>query len=141
MCVKAYVLKSLIFLFVFVIGLSLGAFALASAGNLLNQSLAPAPQYPMNASGETYGSLLYATSPETEPNLVKAMGVDGTIGYVRNVDLNGVPPKTPEEAIAQQEKMSDTKRIPLYKSDGKTVIGEYEITKGVVTGEKSVEGQ
>lgn len=27
-----------------------------------------APKHPTNQSGETYGSALYATSPETEPD-------------------------------------------------------------------------
>ena len=38
--------------------------------------------YPKNINGQTYGSSADATSPETEPELISAIGVDGTAGYV-----------------------------------------------------------
>lgn len=38
--------------------------------------------YPKNKNGQTYGSAAYATSPETEPDLILATGVDGTEGYL-----------------------------------------------------------
>ncbi len=138
---KSFGVKCLVFLFILIAMASIGAFAFASADHLLNQSLAPAPQYPKNASGETYGSLLYATSPETEPDLVKAMGVDGTVGYVRITDLNGPQPKTPEEAIALSEAVSGPYTIPLYQKDGKTVIGKYEISPGLTSADRNADGK
>ncbi len=133
---RSFVVKCLVFLVIVAVGASVGVFAFASAKQLLNQSLAPAPQYPQNASGETFGSLLYATSSETAPDLVKAIGVDGTEGYVRASDLIGELPDTVEEALAQEAKLADMTdgwTIPLYKEDGKTVIGEYEISPGIVS--------
>lgn len=58
--------------------------------------------YPKNKNGQTYGSTADAASPETEPDLISAIGVDGTAGYVLKKDLDGEQPKSPEEAIAIQ---------------------------------------
>lgn len=109
-------------------GILLGSlgFGIATAG-------IPAPEYPTNEYGETYGSALYATSPETEPNLVLAIGEGGAVGYVRATDLNGPMPKTPEEAL--QQMMSNAgkqRRIPMYDIDGRTVIGVFVISGGDV---------
>lgn len=95
-----------------------------------NKNQTPAPVYPTNENGQTYGSALYATSPNTEPDLIKAIGVDGTVGYVRSVDLNGPMPKTPEEALELQRKTPSVREIPLYAVDGKTVIGKFKIENG-----------
>ena len=97
-----------------------------------NYNTTPAPKYQVNESGETYGSALYATSLETEPDLIEAYGADGTLGYVKKTDLHGgVSPKSPEEALQLQEKakLSPPRTIPLYKSDGKTVIGEFKFSR------------
>jgi len=78
------------------------------------------------------GSASYATSLETEPDLILATGVGGTIGYVQSEDLHGVQPKTPEEALELMRKAPSVRKIPLYAVDGKTVIGTFEIDKGTV---------
>ncbi|WP_332699480.1 hypothetical protein [Halalkalibacter lacteus] len=39
--------------------------------------------YPQNEKGQTFGSALDAPSYEDEPYLIKAYGIDGTIGYVK----------------------------------------------------------
>ncbi|MFC7677372.1 hypothetical protein [Paenibacillus sp. GCM10028914] len=84
--------------------------------------------YPKNKNGQTFGSSADATSPETEPELISATGVDGTAGYVLKKDLDGELPKTPEEAIAIQNSRSpDGRDIPLYDVDGETVIGVFHI--------------
>ncbi|MCG9969531.1 hypothetical protein L9W92_16125 [Pelotomaculum terephthalicicum JT] len=41
----------------------------------------------LNQYGQTYGSLTNATSPETEPDLIAATGVDGTNGYVKRTEV------------------------------------------------------
>ena len=97
-----------------------------------NQSQIPAYAYPVNENGQTYGSASYATSLETEPDLILATGVGSTIGYVQSEDLNGVQPKTPEEALELMRKAPSARKIPLYAVDGKTVIGTFEIDKGTV---------
>lgn len=84
--------------------------------------------YPKNKNGKTYGSSADATSPETEPELISAIGVDGTAGYVLKKDLDGELPKSPEEAVAIQNSRSPGGRdIPLYDVDGETVIGVFHV--------------
>lgn len=69
-----------------------------------------------------------ATSPETEPELIEAIGVDGTEGYVLKKDLDGEQPSTPEEAIAQQKsKAAEGRDIPLYDMDGENMIGVFRV--------------
>jgi hypothetical protein len=69
---------------------------------------------------------LSATTLETIPDLISAVGVDGTKGYVKKVDLYEEMPKTPEEALERQRlRAENTRRIPLYNADGRTVIGQF----------------
>jgi len=118
-----------------IIGITLAAgiitgtlfFGPAIAMNLSKQSYTPAPVFPRNESGQTYGSNAFVNSPDQEPDLVSAVGVDGTEGYVRSEDLNRDLPKTPEEAVAYNKKLKAERKIPLYDVDGKTVIGEFKI--------------
>ncbi|WP_129599764.1 hypothetical protein [Anaerophilus nitritogenes] len=81
----------------------------------------------MNSSGETYGTAAKARSIEEEPDLILAEGVDGVEGYVRSSDLNANIAKSPQEAVKIMKNKSP-RFIPLYKSDGKTVIGKFKIT-------------
>ena len=117
-----------------VAGITLGtlSFSPAISTTLSNQSQAPAPVFPKNENGQTYGSDLYCTSPETGPDLISAKGVHGTDGYVLSVDLYGLMPKTPQEALAQQQKAGSVRKIPLFAADGKTVIGTFNIVTGKV---------
>lgn len=65
--------------------------------------------------------------------MVKAQGVNNVIGYVKEADLYDEEnqPKTLEEAetfLMQRAKSNEQYRmIPLYDTDGETVIGEYRI--------------
>lgn len=94
----------------------------------INQSPTNPLHYPINENGQTYGSTANATSPETEPELISAIGVEGTAGYVLKKDLDGIRPKSPEEAIAIQNSRSPGGRdIPLYDVDGDTVIGVFHV--------------
>ena len=100
------------------------------------------PIYPINENGQTYGPLL--ADPYTpEPDLIAAVGIDGTEGYIYNSIQNQhggyPPPQNPEEAIEYMrwldERKEEMKRngekyiliVPLYAEDGVTVIGEYGI--------------
>ncbi len=90
--------------------------------------------YPTNENGQTYGSAADANSltshgtPGTEPDLIRAVGVDGTSGYVLKKDLDGELPKKPEEALAiQRSRPPGGRDIPLYDVDGETVIGVFHI--------------
>jgi len=123
---------------IIIIGITLAAgiivgtltFGPAIATNISKQNYTPAPVYPKNESGQTYGSNAFANSPDQEPDLVAAVGVDGTQGYVRSKDLDEEMPKTPEEAVAHNRKLKAERLIPLYDVDGKTVIGEFKINNG-----------
>lgn len=90
--------------------------------------------YPKNQYGQTYGSAMYATSPETEPDLILASGGGDIQGYVKRTDLEQPLPKTPEEAIAltKHNLAHPTREIPLYDVDGKTVIGKFIVGGGTV---------
>jgi hypothetical protein len=84
--------------------------------------------FPKNQHGQTYGSSADAASPGMEPELIRAIGVDGTAGYVLKKDLDGELPKSPEEAIAIQNSRSpDGRDIPLYDVDGESVIGVFHV--------------
>ena len=89
-----------------------------------------APSYATNDQGETYGSALEARTPQEEPDLIEAYGDDGTLGYVKADDLDS-PEQTREEVLdhidAQEKGAIPDVRIPLYESDGETVIGTFTI--------------
>jgi len=69
-----------------------------------------------------------------------AIGDDGVAGYIYTDDLKSENPKTPAEAVARQEMYEAlianwdgqeaivVRTIPLYESDGRTVIGDYNIS-------------
>lgn len=94
--------------------------------------------YPVNAAGDTYGSVLWSGDPATEPDLIQADTTTGVTGYVRRVDLDeadGSNVTTPDEALAFQEQVDELVAsgvtsvfIPVYEADGRTVIGEFEIS-------------
>ncbi|MCM3471745.1 MULTISPECIES: hypothetical protein [Brevibacillus] len=84
------------------------------------------PDYPVNAEGQTYGHGPYPYGPTREPSLIRTIGENGVVGYVKAADLDSSA-SSPQEAIIYQESMKsvDYKSIPLYESDGKTKIGEF----------------
>lgn len=81
--------------------------------------------FKVNVNGMTYGSGLDATSPETEPVLLEAIGTKGELGYVYSADLVLPGPSTPEEALARQEVGTPSRTIPLFAVDGTTIIGSF----------------
>lgn len=87
--------------------------------------------YSVNENGETYGLGLSASTIGEEPDLIKALGIDGTLGYVRSNDFGIANPKSPEEAIANQN--TDCNIIPLYDKDGENIIGSFEISETKVS--------
>ena len=89
-------------------------------------------RYPTNQNGQTYGTLENIKSFDDAPELIKAEGVDGTIGYVKSSDVFTKMPESPEEAVKMQAER-DSKgsyTIPLYAEDGKTIIGEFPVGSG-----------
>lgn len=79
-----------------------------------------------NASGETYGTIAYGA----DPDLIAAYATNGEFGYVRREDLaeasEGQPPlpQTPTDGGSAAPARSV---IPVYDSDGDTVVGEFEV--------------
>lgn len=63
------------------------------------------PQWQVNKSGQTYGPDIY----NERPDLIATVTDDGKTGYVLRED------------------MQRTGEIPIYESDGKTVIGSKQI--------------
>lgn len=104
------------------------------ASNFLTQKDVPIPVFPKNENGQTYGSAALVNSPDQEPDLISAVGVNGVEGYLRAVDLDEEMPKTPEEAVARMKnrKRGEVKEIPLYAVDGKTVVGKFKYGHGKV---------
>jgi hypothetical protein len=78
--------------------------------------------YPTNENGQTYGPNM-GNLMLVEPDLISAIGIDGTIGYVKKEDLNGPQPKNPEEAVKLNE--AKPRDISLYDVDGETIIGKF----------------
>lgn len=75
-----------------------------------------------NENGQVYGIDALGA------DLIAATSAEGIDGYVYRSDLYTEHDfKTPEEAIAWQESRPPQRVIPVYESDGKTVIGTFVI--------------
>lgn len=68
-----------------------------------------------NSRGQTFGSAAQAKDANEIPDLVLSYGTSGQLGYVRAADLAGVG--------------SGTRTLTLFKSDGVTQIGQFEVGK------------
>lgn len=79
------------------------------------ESVAMALEPSINDNGQTIGSAEDVDAPEDIPDLVVEYGTEGQIGYVSS-DL----------LMSLEESTS----IPLYASDGTTVLGEFSIGVG-----------
>lgn len=77
----------------------------------------------INAKGETFGVQRDGKSPD----LIAVYTTDGKHGYAYVKDLDGpLPPTSPADALAQQEaNEGKTRSVPVYESDGETLIGEF----------------
>ena len=69
-------------------------------------------EYEMNDSGMTYGSSLYATYPEDEPDLIEAIATNGEVGYVKKAELDEAtsPASNPDEAVAMMNERLSTQQ-------------------------------
>ncbi|GAA1246273.1 hypothetical protein GCM10009633_19320 [Janibacter melonis] len=87
-----------------------------------------AHEYGTNARGESYGSALWAKSPDDEPDLIRARASNGRIGYVRASEIEEADPspKSPEEAAKNDGPLRPS--VPVYESDGTTVIGGFRFS-------------
>lgn len=86
----------------------------------------PTP-FGVNANGDTYGVM---SSDGSVPDLVAVIATNGSEGYAYWKELEGPIPSSPAEALRwQEEHKGKATRIPVYLSDGETVIGEF-VTRG-----------
>jgi len=90
------------------------------------------PDVNANEYGQTYGTLVDMKHLGEIPDLIRATGIDGTIGYVYKDELYPPLGNTPEEALRLQAERDARGEysILLYESDGKTVIGEFPMGGG-----------
>ncbi|MDU1540010.1 hypothetical protein ACQQ2T_10095 [Paraclostridium tenue] len=108
---------------------------LINAKNLDNKDVELDPdiyKIEVNENGDTYGTYEIDENGEIiEPDLMAVIGLDDVEGYVRRVDLydEANQPNNPEEAIAYMKKREKEgpRIIPVYKEDGKTIIGKFKI--------------
>lgn len=104
-----------------------GAFAAAPVlGDMFSSSVGSnaaivgdAPEYEVNAAGETYGSPFGGTVPK----LIPALSDAGDIGYVRVSELDQ------QRNLAKSTTNPDAVfAVDVYQSDGVTVVGVLAIT-------------
>lgn len=85
-------------------------------------------EWGINANGQTYG----VSNEIGVPDLIAVIASNGKTGYAFAADLDhvaGGSPRSPEEALAmQKERAGKTFSVPVYKSDGRTLIGEFVMT-------------
>ena len=86
-------------------------------------------EYPVTASGKTYGSELLASVVGHKPDLILAEGEDGVTGYVRASDFEP-DVNNPEEAMAYMAELENCteeyRAIPLYDLE-ENVIGSFHV--------------
>ncbi len=85
--------------------------------------------YPVNAAGETYGSVLLADMAGQNPDLVSATNQKGVDGYIRIDDVPTIGPDVSTAAI---------QTIPLYDMNG-NVIGSFELEALEATSAETVQ--
>lgn len=96
------------------------------------QNIPAYANYRVNVNGQTYGSDYFAEYKGGLPDLISAIGNNGISGYVKAIDLEQPMPKTPEEALAYMEIDIVITTIPLYDSDGITIIDTFSITPTII---------
>ena len=104
---------------------SLAGFGVSSAAFAASMERTEVPPFEVNASGQTFGR----GDGEVDPDLIRAQGTNGEVGYVLKTDLLGPELSSPEEVAEWlREFPQDRPRdIPLYESDGRTVIGTFTL--------------
>lgn len=81
--------------------------------------------YLINENGETYGTAIQAKLVGYESDLILAVGENNTVGYVRATDLDDYV-SSPLDA-QNLETNNTTSYIPLYSSDGETIIDRFAL--------------
>lgn len=84
------------------------------------------PGYEVNEAGQSFGSSA-GMAHDDEPDLIEVIATNGAVGYVEKADLYGIDPESPAEAVAST---TGERAIPVYESDGSTVVGEFIVQGG-----------
>ena len=86
---------------------------------LAKRTLTEDNTYPVNAAGETYGSILLADMVGEEPDLIYVVNQDNEYGYVRLEDV-----ANPNTVLSR----AGTSAYTMYDVNG-NVIGDFELTE------------
>ncbi|MBC3762006.1 hypothetical protein ACUN7V_12395 [Quadrisphaera oryzae] len=81
----------------------------------------------VNARGETYGT---QKEDGARPDLLAAVATNGVQGYFRTSEFDaahGTGPTSPEDAAAWYARPVVVVEIPVYASDGTTVLGQFDV--------------
>jgi hypothetical protein len=73
----------------------------------------------VNASGQTYG----VQNQQGIPDMIAVIATNHRSGYVYANQLVTPPPKTPSQAVAENN--APPRTLTVYESDGKTPIGKF----------------
>jgi hypothetical protein len=100
----------------------------ALVATYVNQSVT---DWATNEHGESYG----IQNASGTPDLIAVIATNGKHGYARSADLheaNGTKAASafasPEEALAWQETDQEAvSRVPVYETDGRTLVGDFDI--------------
>lgn len=79
----------------------------------------------INANGESYGTDEAGAIAQIDLDLIRAVGTNGEQGYIRSSDYPELPKHLGDPLPSEQD-------LPLYTSDGITVIGVYHYGGGQV---------
>lgn len=83
-----------------------------------------------NERGEIYGSELYLKCLGLDADLIQVLGNSGSIGYVKSTDLNYDNVSSISDAVTYMNAPEANRIIPVYESDGVTVIDTFTIYSG-----------
>lgn len=78
-----------------------------------------------NANGESYGTDMAGMVAQIDLDLRRAIGTNGEQGYIRSSDYPELPKHLGDPLPSEQD-------LPLYDSDGVTVIGVYHYGGGQI---------
>lgn len=88
-------------------------------------------EWGVNSNGQTYG----VPNDNGEPDLIPVIATNGRSGYALVAEMNaayGPEPTSPEHALEmQEERAGGLVRVPVYESNGETVIGEFVFGESV----------
>lgn len=79
----------------------------------------------VNEDGQTFG----VVNGKGAPDLVAVLATNGKVGYASARALEGPTPTSPSEALAWQDGAQLDVDVPVYESDGRTVIGKFVVQR------------